>query len=271
MKITLLIIINFYISTFALDVFYKDSLESTGLGIYDSVTSKFIITNRGDKKSIKELKKEGDDVATRFCKYISWVISKDISKPIDFYIDKLQRREATFFPTDSFKIEKSEISTIGDSTSPITVVSYMSADCGYCKQTGLALLELVEGPLKGKLKFEMKPIHKNIGDFALIAANAQGKTWEIFPEIANCHNRIDDTELYTILKNTTIDTVQFWSDMRMHHDLYEKELISNREEGVVNGVKYTPTLYFNGRRYRSNRHPLWIIDYVEFLIGNSKK
>jgi hypothetical protein len=272
-KMRLLLISILFISTqvFSLDIFYKDSLKISGLDIYDSVTSQFIIINRGDKKSIKELKLKGDDVATRFCNYISWIIAKDDTKEITYYIDKLRRRESTFFPTDSFKIEPSHILSIGDSSSPIEVVAYMSADCGYCKQTGIALVDLVKGPLKGKLKFSMKPIHKMIGDFAFVAANEQGKTWEIFREFANSSSRIDNDLIYDILPNTTIDSTKFWFDMRMHHDQYEQELIANREEGLVNGVKYTPTLYFNGRRYRSNRHPLWIIDYVEFLLSSIKK
>jgi hypothetical protein len=256
------------VQVFGLDMFFVDSLSSIQLPIYNSAINSFVIEDYSDK-TIGTLLKEDDPIAKRLCNYAAWLLIDD--KPLDYVLDKLNRRALTFFPPDTFTLSTGSITPIGDTSSPVKVTVYIAADCGYCKKVGIPLADLTEGPLNGKLYFEMKPIHKKIGDYALLAANEQGKAWELFREYGNIHTRLETSKVIEAASKTTIIPEIFSADMEKNNDRYEKQLDENHNESVENGLKFTPTLFFNNHLYRSNRHPIWIIDYVEFLLEPSTK
>ncbi len=249
---------------FALDDYFSDSLTAEKLILLDSVHQNFKLGGpRGKKLNIKR-----SHTGKRLYNYAAWLLHK--GKSYNYVLDKLRTREDTFFPKESFSVASSITEVAGKKSAPIQVVAYITSTCPSCKKTGIPIHQLVNGPLEGRLSFILKPIHHKIGDYALLAADQQGKMWELFIEYGNLKSRLDDKTLFGAASKAGIDTTELKKDMSLNYERYRKQIAENHQEAKKNGLKTTPTLYFNGKRYRSNRHPLWIVDYVEFLEEEAK-
>ena len=135
----------------------------------------------------------------------------------------------------------------------------------------LVLRELALGVYKGKMSFQIKPIHHKIGDYALLAAIEQGKSWELFEAYANVEGRLDETGVLKAAKEAKLDVARLKKSVNDKSATYKKMIDLNYAEAKKNDMNFTPTLYFNGYMYKSNKHPIWIMEYIDFLLQQKKK
>lgn len=231
----------------------------------DSLELQYIFSNG---KTLKEVK-EDTLYGARFYNFAAWYCTKD--RDIEYIIDKIKQREQTFFPSksDSFVVAPASTKVAGDARSPFSIVAYVTSTCPHCKKVSIPLYEMVkEGDLKGKATFAIKPIHKKIGDFALLSADRVGKMWPLFIAMGDIEKYMDEEQLLVAAEKAGLDIGALTNDIEKHADENERQISENYAECKRNKLEFTPTLYVNGVRYRSNKRPMWIADYIDFLYAS---
>ncbi len=260
-KICLLLLLS--INLFSQEYYFVDSLSDVQLERLDSVASEFKLDDNC-KGSLEKTKTSiACPDAGSFYNFGAWLAMND--KPSDYIFDKLRRRNATYYSPDKYTLAPSYLTVVGDTNSPVHIEAYVSADCPHCKKVGIPLKEMVESVLKGQVSFSIKPIHHTIGDYALLAAKEQGMDWELFIAYGDMHQRIDEGTVVIAAEAAGLDVTRLKKDVEDNNEKYQKIITATYTEAKKNGMNFTPALYFNGYRYRSNKHPLWLLDYVEYL------
>jgi len=156
---------------FAIDLNFSDSLTTFQQKTLDSAARAFSLDD-GCKGTMAQTRKNFIcPQSNAFYNYAAWYAKEN--KPADYIIDKLRQHNDTYFKPKKYSVLPSQIPMAGVKTSPISIIAYVSSDCPHCKQVGIPLRELALGVYKGKMSFQIKPIHHKIGDYALLAAIEQ--------------------------------------------------------------------------------------------------
>mgnify|MGYP000126745031 CR=1 FL=1 len=208
------------------------------------------------------------DLATRLLAFAEWLIPA-----VGSYSKaelELQRRYASLTTNDMHVIDTTIMPWLGDAKAATTIVIYVSANCGICKKVTTGLIEEVtEGRLKKTARLMIKPFGAGIGDLALIAATRKGKLWEFFDLIRLVETRLDEETILGAAEKSGINRNEFAAVLT---DSSTRALLAAcRSEGKNNGVEVTPTIFINGRRYRSYKDPRWVVDAAEFIGGKHPK
>jgi protein-disulfide isomerase len=106
---------------------------------------------------------------------------------------------------------------------------------------------------------EMKLVFKNFplrnhkfawpAAIAALAANRQGKFWELHDQLYENYNRLSDQKIREIAQQVGLDMEKFDKDMK---DPELKALVERDfQEGVEVGVRGIPTIFVNGRQLRN--------------------
>lgn len=268
MKYSLLLLILLLSFSAAQDYNFADSLSEPQKALLDSVAKDVKISDNCRGSIEKNRNSIACPEAEQFYNFAAWYAMND--KPYDYIVDKIRRRDATFFSPEKYEISPSYNTVAGDTSAPIHIIAYVSSDCPHCKKVGIPLYELVEGPLRGDASFAIKPIHHKIGDYALLAAKEQGKDWDLFKAYGDIYERLNETLVLQAAEEAKIDVERLKKDVDENNERYQKIISDNYTEAKRNGLKFTPTLYFNGYKYDSNKHPIWLIDYIKFLTRTGK-
>jgi protein-disulfide isomerase len=141
------------------------------------------------------------------------------------------------------------------STSPlVTVVEFADFECPFCQKMAPALEALWENR-KSSLQFVFKfmPLamhpHGEISARAAIAADRQGKFWEMNRRLFAAGTQLEERDLDRYASELDLDMDRFHSDMRS--EATGERLSTDRKLADALGVKGTPTLFINGREYES--------------------
>lgn len=264
---TISILLLVLTTLFATEDFTR-SLTKAQQATLDSATKSFSLSG-GCKGTLAQNRKNTVfPEAGAFYNFAAWFAQED--KPADFIIDKLRQHDQTYFSPKKYAVSRSTIPAAGDIKSPISIIAYVTSDCPHCKKVGIPLHDLVVGPYKGKASFQIVPIHQNIGDYALLAAAEQGKAWELFEAFGDIEGRMDEDAVLKAAASAKLDVVKLKSAVNNKNALYKKQIEKNYAEAKKNDMNFTPTLYFNGYMYNSNKHPIWIIEYIDYLLRTKK-
>jgi protein-disulfide isomerase len=106
---------------------------------------------------------------------------------------------------------------------------------------------------------EMKLVFKNFplrnhkfawpAAIAALAADKQGKFWELHDQLYENYNRLRDQKIREIAQQVGLDMEKFDQDMK---DPELKALVERDfQEGVEVGVRGIPTIFVNGRQLRN--------------------
>jgi protein-disulfide isomerase len=106
---------------------------------------------------------------------------------------------------------------------------------------------------------EMKLVFKNFplrnhkfawpAAIAALAANKQGKFWELHDQLYKNYNRLSDQKISEIAQQVGLDMEKFNNDMK---DPELKALVERDfQEGVEAGVRGIPSIFVNGRLLRN--------------------
>lgn len=241
---------------------FVQTLQKKEFRQLDTVAGKYVCRNG---KTLKEMM--SDTLwGSRLYNFAAWYTTRD--KEVDYIIEKVKKREQTFFPekADSFTVAAASTKPAGDSAAPFEIVAYISSTCPHCKKVGIPLYEKVtEGVLKGKARFVIKPIHKKVGDYALLSADRIGKMWDLFKAYGEIKKYLDEEQLLNAVEIAGIDIGTITNDIEKREAEYKTQVSENYAECKRNKLEFTPTLYVNGVRYYSNKRPMWVEDYIEFL------
>jgi len=164
----------------------------------------------------------------------------------------------------------SSIKFAGTPNSPIEVTMFISASCPPCKQAAVMFYEMANSVYKGKMKVSIKPLYKQLGDIALIAANNQNKSWELIRAYSNISRRIDAENMIDLFNEAGIDLDKINKDMQDSTKIF-KILEANYAESQKCGLNFTPHIIINGVSFNEEITPQRVMDYINKLLRNKEK
>jgi predicted DsbA family dithiol-disulfide isomerase len=159
----------------------------------------------------------------------------------------------------------------GPDAAPVTVVEFADFECPFCQHIAPELDHLWEAKstsLRFIFKFMPLAMHPR-GDpaaRAAIAAQAQGKFWEMHRQLFANAPHLEDSDLDAYAKSIGLDLDRFHADMRS--PATKARLDADRKLAEDLGVKGTPTIYINGRLYDGKTD---IDEWVESELSASAK
>ncbi|MCD4748629.1 MAG: DsbA family protein [Thermoanaerobaculales bacterium] len=166
------------------------------------------------------------------------------------------------------EIDLAAAPSIGPDDAPVTVVVYACARCPYCTILVPALYEaIITGQLNDevRLAFRTFPIRGHKGSttagLGFVAAAEMNTFW---PFMLHAYDHFDE---YSPERQ-----VEWAEEIGFERDAFETRvsdpatrdaLVVRKKEGLVNGVKETPTVFINGRRWVGDLETAELLDAIE--------
>ena len=144
----------------------------------------------------------------------------------------------------------------GPESARVTIVEFSDFQCPFCRSGATALTEIAKAyPNDVRLVFKQFPLEFHsqaaIAAEASLAAQAQGKFWEMHDRIFANPKSLTEPNLVAWAKELGMDANRFASDLNSHK--YQNTVQTEVREGLDAGVQGTPTVFLNGTRlYRGN-------------------
>lgn len=201
--------------------------------------------------------------------FSQWLDTVNGAKPCSLVINEIQKRYQTLTDTQTCKINLKNVSMVGTPNSKINIIMYVSATCPLCKKVYKNIYESVtKGELKDKARLGIKVISVNPPNLALIAAAHFGKQSQLMLSLYDIKERISMEHI--LKKCTEIGIPSDSLKIYMNSNSLKAQAEASASESSINGVKYTPSFFINGKPYHSYKDPQWVIDAVLFEFNKLK-
>ena len=133
----------------------------------------------------------------------------------------------------------------------MTIVEFSDFQCPYCaKAVWEANQVLAKYPKDVKLIFKQFPLDTHsqaaLAAEAALAAQAQGKFWEMHDKLYANFRAINRDRIFTWAKEIGLDMKRFEAEINPRR--YAARVASEEKEGEKAGVEGTPTFFINGKR-----------------------
>lgn len=142
---------------------------------------------------------------------------------------------------------------LGPRGAPITIVEYGDYECPSCLNAVPVVREVREA-LKEQLRFVFRHFPRNsIHPHASAAAEAaeaaadQGKFWEMHQLLFQHQKELGEVDLGHLALTLGLELYKF--EASRSSERHRQRIRDDYESGLRSGVKKTPTLYINGRRF----------------------
>jgi len=152
----------------------------------------------------------------------------------------------------------------GPDGAPVTVVEFADFECPFCQRIAPqldALWQKRQTSVRFVYKFmplAMHP-HGESAARAAIAAQAQGKFWEMHDKLFANGEHLDEADILAYARAIGLDLDRFRADLQSAAT--KARLDADRRLGDALNVKGTPTIFINGREYDSK------LDIEEWVDG----
>jgi predicted DsbA family dithiol-disulfide isomerase len=159
--------------------------------------------------------------------------------------------------------------TRGPETAPVTVVEFADFECPFCQRIAPALDALWQKRQTSvRFVYKFMPLamhpHGESSARAAIAAQAQGKFWEMHDKLFSGGEHLEDADILKYAAAIGLDVDRFRADMQS--PATKARLDADRKLGDALNVKGTPTIFINGREYDAK---VDIDDWVDGEIAAS--
>ena len=209
-------------------------------------------------------------LAIRLRAFAMWIDTLSPIEPCSAGIAAIAERYAFF--TDTLihaAIDNNCVTFVGSPSSPISIIVYVSAICPLCKRVYKGLyVGVTDGSLRGIARLGIKVISSRPWDLALLAARHVNKQSAFFLSLAGVEERISMQLIRR--KATLIGLSPALLDRLTADSTLLREAVLSASEASKNGVTLTPTIFINGRQYRSYKDPQWIADAVLYMHETGK-
>ncbi|MGO9833520.1 MAG: DsbA family protein [Polyangiaceae bacterium] len=140
----------------------------------------------------------------------------------------------------------------GPDTAPVTIVEFADFECPFCQHIAPELDHLAEAnDSKVRFVYKFMPlsmhVHGEPAARAAIAAQAQGKFWEMHHQLFANAPRLEDSDLDGYARAIGLDLERFHADMKSAAT--KARLEADRKLADQLEVKGTPTIFIDGRLY----------------------
>ncbi|NBC46081.1 DsbA family protein [Corallococcus exiguus] len=148
------------------------------------------------------------------------------------------------------KVEVGNAPVRGPKNAPVTIVAWSDFECPFCSRA-VPTIEQVEKVYKGKVKFAFKhqplPFHQNakLAAVASMAANEQGKFWEMHDKLFANQRALDRASLEKYAQEIGLNVNKFKTDLESGK--FDKQIEADMADGSSKGANGTPTFFINGR------------------------
>jgi protein-disulfide isomerase len=152
----------------------------------------------------------------------------------------------------------------GPDAAPVTIVEFADFECPFCQRIAPeldALWQKRQTSVRFVYKFmplTMHP-HGEIAARAAIAAQAQGKFWEMHDKLFANGEHLEEADIMKYAGAIGLDLDRFRADMQS--PATKARIDADRKLGDALNVKGTPTIFINGREYDSK------IDMGDWIDG----
>lgn len=143
----------------------------------------------------------------------------------------------------------------GKPEAPVTIVEFSDFQCPFCSRSK----PIVEGVL-AKYPDNVNYVYKHFpltfhaaarpAALASIAAQEQGKFWEMHEVLFANQATLDASKLEEYAKQAGLDVARFKKDLETKKAEYEKRIDAEMALGQSVDVRGTPTLYIGGKKVR---------------------
>lgn len=139
--------------------------------------------------------------------------------------------------------------SLGPDSAPVTIVTFSDFECPFCARAVPTLKQLLQS-YPGKIRLVFKhlplPMHKNAGSAAraAIAAQAQGKFWEMHDRIFENQRSLDAASLEKLARELKLDLKRFNRDSQASSA--QSRMIEDMSTASRLGVRSTPSFFMNG-------------------------
>ncbi len=152
----------------------------------------------------------------------------------------------------------------------ITIVEFSDFECPYCREAHPILGRIVrqfEGRARMVFKHYPLPMHEH-ATLAAIAANAagrQGKFWEMHDMLFEHQDALERSNLERYAADLRLDLTRFRADL--DDEAMAASVQADREAGRAAGVRGTPSIYVNGRKFEEplENLPTYIQEELDLL------
>jgi protein-disulfide isomerase len=150
-----------------------------------------------------------------------------------------------------FKVEAGNGPSKGPKNAPLQVVIFSDFQCPFCGRVEPTLKQM-EKEYGGKVRMTWKnyplPFHANAEPAAeaAMAADAQGKFWEMHDKLFANQQSLDRATLEKYAQELGLDMAKFKADLDAQK--YKSRIESETKEGQAIGVNGTPAVFINGRK-----------------------
>jgi protein-disulfide isomerase len=143
----------------------------------------------------------------------------------------------------------------GPEKAKLTIVEFSDFQCPYCSKVVPDVKEVTrQFPNDVKFVFKQFPLDSHseaeMGAEAALAAQAQGKFWEMHDLMYAGFPNLDRKIVEGYARQLKLDMARFDSEMSSHK--YKARVLAEEQEGEAAGVEGTPTFFFNGKKYNGN-------------------
>ncbi|RKG93714.1 thioredoxin [Corallococcus sp. CA053C] len=148
------------------------------------------------------------------------------------------------------KIDVGNAPVRGAAKAPVTIVAWSDFECPFCSRA-VPTLEQVEKEYKGKVKiaFKHQPLsfhqHAKLAAQASMAANEQGKFWEMHDKLFANQRALDRASLEKYAQELKLDMTKFKSALDTNK--FDAQIAADMAAGEAVGANGTPTFFINGR------------------------
>ena len=139
----------------------------------------------------------------------------------------------------------------GPASAPVTLVAFSDFQCPFCSRA-VPTLHQLETDYAGKLRVAFKqlplPFHDkaHLAAEAALAANEQGKFWQIHDKLFANQQALDRASLEKYASELGLDLAKFKA--ALDSGKYKDKVDAEAREGAAVGATGTPTFFVNGTR-----------------------
>ncbi|MFO0597511.1 MAG: thioredoxin domain-containing protein [Myxococcaceae bacterium] len=139
----------------------------------------------------------------------------------------------------------------GPKNAPVTIVEFSDFQCPFCSRVVPTLHDLekqYEGKVKVIFKHQPLPFHNNAraAAAASMAANEQGKFWEMHDKLFANQQALDRPNLERFASELGLDMGKFKA--ALDSNKFDAYITADSNEGMRVGANGTPTFFINGRQ-----------------------
>jgi len=206
----------------------------------------------------------GDKTAKRLAAFTVRRVMAD--NDVEEVLVEIESRRLSAFPETVHDPDLEGLLVSGNAGAKVRIILYADFGCPYCRATATALRGLIAAePDRIAYYFKNYPLKSHDravpSALALLAADRQGKFWEMHDLLYADGDDLSDAYLEQCAASLGLDAAKFQAD-RKDKSLIDR-LRAEKVEGQKLGVKKTPGILVNGKFYRGVRTWEELFDRIE--------